>query len=129
MVEAGFDFRCEKIVVFSLNILFRFRRWAGRIPSALAARKWKKAFRRFLFGGPEAAVVPDTAIARFQDDSRLRVVVVRPVCIFRFCDAIRFSALGTGRLGTRSHPGIRRSVTRRNQLAKLGHFWIFPCKI
>jgi len=69
--------------VFSLNILFRFRRWARPDSVCPCSAEMERGFRRFLFGGPEAAVVPILRSPGFRDGSRLRGVVVRPVCIFR----------------------------------------------
>ena len=40
--------------MFSLNILFRFRRWAGPDSVCPCSAEMERGFRRFLFGGPEA---------------------------------------------------------------------------
>jgi len=127
----------EKIVVFSLNILFRFRRWAGPDSVCPCSAEMERGFRRFLFGGAGSGCRPDTAIARFpgwltapgrgrKAGLHFPFAATRAGNRFRFVsgggDAIRSSGRGTGRSGTRSHPGIRPVLVRRKPLAKLDIF-------
>ena len=118
----------EKIVVFSLNILFRFRRWAGPDSVCPCSAEMERGFRRFLFGGPEAAVVPILRSPGFRDGSRLRVVVVRPVCIFRLR---RRDPLFRPRNRTFRHAGVSGDPAgprAAKTFGKVRHFWIFLVK-